>query len=351
MGQITGKIKRNRRRARIRRDLLRVGLVSLLLLSTLVIYACAAGSNRPAGGRPTESVGMHTQPDTEELTDTEPTDETGSQPTSDTGKDTEQESVSEKIPDAQAPVITGTKNITVELGGAVAYRKGVEVTDDSGEEITLQIDNSAVDLQKPGVYEVVYSATDSSGNTTQQRITVTVTEVAQVTEEEVHALADAVIAQVIKPGMTQYEQAEALWKWCRREIDYSFAAGKRTELDGAYEGLHDKKGDCWVYYATYALLLTRTGIENMCVARVGGASNHWWNLVNVGDGWYHCDASPRQLQDKFFKTFMQTDAQVAEYSIHYEKNNPGHPNYYGFDGALYPERGTEIIVENKYPEE
>ena len=37
--------------------------------------------------------------------------------------------------------------------------------------------------------------------------------------------------------------------------------------------------------------------------------------------------------------FMQTDAQIAEYT----KNHTKKPNYYTFDPDLYPERATEII--------
>ena len=68
-------------------------------------------------------------------------------------------------PDKVAPVITGTKDIEVYVGDAVSYKSGVSVTDNVDAKPELIIDNSKVDLTKPGVYEVTYTATDAAGNT------------------------------------------------------------------------------------------------------------------------------------------------------------------------------------------
>ena len=76
----------------------------------------------------------------------------------------------------------------------------------------------------------------------------------------------------------------------------------------------------------------------MEVRRVGGTSDHWWNLVNLGNGWYHCDSSPRRKKDTY-RCFMQTDIQIQAYT----DSRPEHPNYYVFDETLYPERATEIV--------
>lgn len=250
-------------------------------------------------------------------------------------------------PDVTAPTLEGVKNLTVEVGSNISYKKDVTVNDDRGS-CTLEIDTSEVDLNTIGTYEVVYKATDEAGNETAQTIVVTVVNAPEVTEEEIYQLADAVIASVITEGMTDYEKAQVLWDWCHYQIKYSYSAGDRGLLAGAYEGLHDKRGDCYAYYATYEVLLTRVGIPNMCVTRIGGNTNHWWNLVNVGDGWYHCDTSPRKLGHKY-RCFMQTDAQVAAYSDIYYELVPDHPNYFTFESELYPERATEIIVESSMP--
>lgn len=285
---------------------------------------------------------------TEELT--EGLTESESVETEDSQEDSTEPESTETVstePDVTPPVLEGVANQTVIVGENVSYKKGVTVSDDSGN-CTLEVDTSDVDLSTPGTYEVIYRAMDEAGNETSRIIVLTVTEPATVTEEEVYALADQVIASVTTEEMTRYEKAEALWKWCRKQISYSYSAGERGLIAGAYEGLHDRRGDCYAYYATYEVLLTRAGIENMCVTRISGNSNHWWNLVNVGDGWYHCDTSPRKKGHKF-RCFMQTDEQIAAYTEVHTQLYPDSPNYYTFEGELYPERSTEIIVETQIP--
>ena len=245
------------------------------------------------------------------------------------------------MPDTEPPVIEGAKNITVTLGDSISYRKGITVTDDSGEEITLEIDKSGVNPDQAGIYPVIYSATFSEGNTTSIEIVLTIEDPVPVSEEYVIQLADQLIAELTTPEMSTWDKAYTLWNWCRTNIRYSYSAGDRSSIyAGAYEGLHSRQGDCFAYYATYAVLLDRLGIQNTCVARVGGTSNHWWNLVNLGNGWYHCDCSPR-AKTHLYKCFMQTDAQLQEYTDFYTD----HPGYYNFDPTLYPDRETTVIFD------
>lgn len=245
----------------------------------------------------------------------------------------------EVLADTVPPVIAGVENITATVGNSISYRKNISVSDNSGGEVTLEIDNSKVDTSKPGTYTVYYRATDASGNVTTAEAKVVLKAAVTPTEAALTPYLDRVIAKVTNANMTKYEKAYALWNWCRHNIAYSYSSGNRETIwHGVYEGIYKRNGDCYAYYATYSALLTRCGIENKCVARVGGTSNHWWNLVNVGDGWYHCDASPRARGDSYL-CFMQTDAQVAEYTA----NNTNKPNYYTFDPSLYPERATTII--------
>ncbi|MBE5939245.1 MAG: DUF5011 domain-containing protein [Lachnospiraceae bacterium] len=250
--------------------------------------------------------------------------------------------------DVTPPVISGAEDITVEEGKSISYKKNVTVTDDMDEAVELVIDNSEVDLSTPGEYKVYYTATDSAGNKTEVVINVVVTKETGIDENEVYALADKVIAEVTNENMTLWQKTYKLWNWCRTHILYSTSAGDRTsEITGAYEGLKLRKGDCYAYYATYAVLLDRIGVENMKVARINGKTNHWWNLVNIGDGWYHCDSSPRTLGDPYM-CFMQTDAQLAAYTEAYTLLHPEKPNYFTFDPTAYPDRET-VIVYSGYP--
>lgn len=244
--------------------------------------------------------------------------------------------------DTTAPVIEGVCDKTVYVGETISYKKGVTVTDNSDGAVQLDIDSSEVDLDTVGQYAVTYTATDEAGNVTVEQITVTVIEMDEK-EAEVNRLADELIAELITEDMSKWDTCYKLWNWCRTKIKYSYSAGDRSSIyAGAYEGLHDRAGDCYAYYATFTVLLQKCGIETMEVRRVGGDSDHWWNLVNLGDGWYHCDSSPRKVGHTY-KCFMQTDAQIQAYTDYYTEK----PEYYTFDKSLYPERETTIVYDGK----
>lgn len=244
------------------------------------------------------------------------------------------------IIDTTAPVITGIDDFSVIAGEAISYKKDLELTDNANGEVALDINRESVDASVPGEYLVTYLATDASGNQTSVQITITVKDAAFAEkEQEVERLAEELFVDVLSDDMTKWDITYALWNWCRTKIAYSYSKGDRSSIvAGAYEGLHDRTGDCYAYYATFTYLLQKCDIETIEITRVGGTSNHWWNLVNLGDGWYHCDSSPRRKGDSY-RCFMQTDAQVQAYTDSY----PEHPNYYVFDESLYPERGTTIV--------
>ena len=229
----------------------------------------------------------------------------------------------------------------VRLGDSISYKTGISVTDNVDKDVQLVVDKSKVNTAAIGVYPVYYSATDAAGNTATAETAIHIHPQKEITEEDVLPMLDQIIAQVTTPEMATMDKMFALWEWCRTKIYYVSTAGDRSSLwAGAYEGIKNRKGDCFVYYATYSLFLDRLGVENMRVSRINGKSNHWWSLVNMGNGWYHCDSSPRAIGHKY-DCFMQTDAQLQEYNDFFVES----PNYYTFDTTLYPERATEIIFD------
>ena len=76
--------------------------------------------------------------------------------------------------DETAPEITGAEERVVFLGMEAGLLEGVTVTDDLDPEALLTVDDSKVDLETPGTYDVTYTAVDASGNETSVTTTVTV---------------------------------------------------------------------------------------------------------------------------------------------------------------------------------
>lgn len=228
--------------------------------------------------------------------------------------------------DSEPPVIEGAADLVIYVGDGVSYRKNVTVEDNCPEGLRLTVDNSGVNLKEPGVYPVVYTAVDAAGNTASVTVQLTVID-RLYTIDEVNALADAVLDKIITPEMTDRDKALAIYNYIRRNVGYINHSEKGDWVRAAYEGLAKRQGDCYVYASTAKALLTRAGIKNMDIAKIPTRREHYWNLVDVGDGWYHFDTTPRTDHTVFF---LWTDADLMAYSAQ-------HYNCHNYDRTLYPE--------------
>jgi len=267
-------------------------------------------------------------------------------------------------PDTQAPEILGARDLEVEVGGSISYREGVTVRDNVDSSVRLQIDAAAVNLQEEGLYHVVYSATDSSGNKAEVTVMVSVTEgegsneepgqtepplpplPEVITQEMVDEKADEILARIITEGMTQREQAWAVYRYVHDHIKYVGSSDKSDWLRGAYSGFAYGRGDCYNYFACAKALLTRLEIPNVDLERIPSSSRHYWQLVNVGEGWYHFDACwhPKSCP---MESFLITEAEARAYT---ERVSAVRENYYVYDYEACP---VEVagMPEEKAPEQ
>ena len=222
--------------------------------------------------------------------------------------------------DITPPVIEGQLDKVVYVNQSVSYKAGVVVTDNVDEEVELQIDSSKVNLSEPGEYTVVYLATDSMGNADLKEGTITVIE-QQYSEEDVYALADEVLSTIITDDMSDYDKAHAIYTWVKGNMGYSESTDRGDWLKGAYDGLKNRHGDCYNYFAVSKALLTRAGIKNEDIEIIPTATrHHYWNVIDCGEGWRHFDTTPRV--DKSFKGFYLTDEELMAYSdMHYHSHN------------------------------
>lgn len=249
------------------------------------------------------------------------------------GNTTELPAVLELIPDTQAPVITGVKDIVMYVGDTVSYRSGVTVTDDKDTNPTLEVDSSQADLSAAGTYEIVYIATDAAGNTTKVTAELEVHEKEEdfVDLETIYAMADDILEEIITPEMTTREQAEAVYKWIRQNMSYNADPEERDWPQAAYWMMKRRYGDCYNYFSLCKLMMERLGIPNIDVVKVKnfpGDSMHYWSLVSVdgGETWYHYDATPRIGGGDFC---LVTDAYMDAFSA-------GYRNCFNRDKSLYP---------------
>ena len=250
------------------------------------------------------------------------------------GNTTEIDSEVEVIEDTEAPVIDGVAPLEGFIGDAVSYKSEITVTDNCDKEVELEVDNSDVDTETAGTYDVRYTATDRAGNTAEAETTITMKEKPEdyVEPEEVYAEADEVLAEITTDDMTLKEKARAIYDWCRSNIGYISTSEKDSWTNGAHQGFTQHQGDCFVFFATAKALLTQAEIPNIDVEKSDTShSRHYWSLIDCGDGWYHFDTTPRTGGGEFF---MLTDEELLDYSA-------SHDNSHIFDQSLYPATPTE----------
>lgn len=218
-------------------------------------------------------------------------------------------------PDTEPPVIEGEDQHVVYIGDTVSFRKCVTVTDNKDENVKLEVDSSSVNLNKEGSYTVIYKATDSSGNTAVKEVEFIVEEKPQhvIEQEKVDQTADQILDSIFEEGMTPREKARAIYDWVRGNLRYDGNYENNTDwVKAAFDGFQSRRGDCYVYFGVTKALLNRAELENLDIVKKGGG--HYWSMVNLGEGWYHYDTTPRKTGGEFF---MMTDAELEAYSNKY----------------------------------
>lgn len=226
----------------------------------------------------------------------------------------------------EAPQIVGATNIMVMEGETPDYLQGVRAQDAQGNSLELHVDATGVDIATPGSYTLTYSAVDAAGNTAQQTIGVTVL---NTTETEVNVQVDDVLSGILTDAMGGREKARAIFNWITENLRYTPQGDRGSVYTSAGQALTLGRGDCYNFYALAEVMLKRAGIETVGVKRVEANTCHYWNLVNLGDGWYHFDTCPTP---EAFDGFLFGEAQAQQFT---QQMGDGW-RYYEYDPSLYP---------------
>jgi len=249
------------------------------------------------------------------------------------GNETRLEAVLTLEVDTEPPKIYGVQDTVVYLNTPVAYKKGVYVVDNRDTDIEVSVDSSKVNIKKVGSYKVIYTATDASGNSTSREVTYTVKEKPAdlIDPEIVEEMAREILAIIITDDMTLKEKALAIYKYVNKNVYYLGGRHSDDLITEAYYAFKKDPGDCYTFFAASDILLNMAGIPNIRVERLRyeGETNHYWHMINCGDGWYHFDACIHKPE---FFSFMLTDAEAEAYS----RQKGPNAYYYRHDKSKYP---------------
>ena len=140
------------------------------------------------------------------------------------------------INDQQPPVITGTKDLSIQMGEGVSYRSGVSVSDNCHSKVTLEVDSSLVKSDVEGEYPVYYIATDGAGNVTtvEVRLYVYANRI-QVTKEMLFDLLAPVAAENVSSRASVEEKIRQIYDYVYYHIYYTSHSDKRDWIRAAYD--------------------------------------------------------------------------------------------------------------------
>lgn len=227
--------------------------------------------------------------------------------------------------DTEPPVIEAPAQIIVVKGDTVLYKKQVTINDNRDGQITdFEIDNSSVNLDKLGSYNVTYTASDKNGNKASKKVLVTVTsKEAEEAKADADKLAKEILDDLINDSMTNQEKLKKIYYYVRN--CYTYVATHEGNIDDyyvdAYNGLKTKRGDCYVVNAMARILLDNCGIETIgVIIRDGNDTiDHISFMADTGDGWYHYCAFKKKSGLEIYKW---TDSQfVAHCASSYHNSN------------------------------
>lgn len=246
------------------------------------------------------------------------------------------------IEDTTPPVFKTVPELSAYVGEAIAYRKGLVVTDNCGGAVDIQVDASAVDPNTPGDYTVSFTATDESGNVSWASTVIHVYE-NQITEEELNAKIDGVIAQIITPDMDKEAQLRAVYRYVYDHIAYTSDSDKSDWIRAAHDALFmTGSGDCFNYFAAAIAFCRRLGIDYREIERTPGAAEgtHFWIMVNIGTTeeprWYHFDCTHLRASYSHSGCLL-TDQQIKAF-------NRFRAGFYAYDQSKYPATDKTIIT-------
>ena len=125
---------------------------------------------------------------------------------------------------------------------------------------------------------------------------------------EFHEMTDAILAEV-DPTMSDWEKVAFVHDYVALHYDYDHD----LEIYDAYAMLKTGIGVCQAYSLLTRYLLKELGIECECVSCKG--LNHEWNIVKIGNSWYHMDVTWDDRDDKGFYGQVSHDYFLASDSF------------------------------------
>ncbi|MGI6084447.1 MAG: transglutaminase domain-containing protein [Acetivibrionales bacterium] len=112
-------------------------------------------------------------------------------------------------------------------------------------------------------------------------------------QDELEKKVRFILAQIIKPDMTDYQKELAVHDYLVKNCDYDMKGFEKNRISDesftAYGALCLGVAVCEGYSEAASILLNRSGVETRIITGKSKGTGHAWNLVKIDGEWYHLD--------------------------------------------------------------
>ena len=161
----------------------------------------------------------------------------------------------------------------------------------------LELAQSIADINGRNIYRVKSISCAQSGSAQARALTVTYPQdtmfVIPNTDEDARAIAEAVVDDLIRPGMSDYDIALTLHDYLVLHCEYNsarYGTGIRHMAHDAFGALAIGDAVCEGYALAYEMLMETAGIPCEYVSGYANGA-HGWNIVQIDGAWYHVDTT------------------------------------------------------------
>ncbi len=246
------------------------------------------------------------------------------------------------------------------VGENIAFRELVDAYDESGS-VTIDVDNSKLNKDKVGKYEITYIATDAAGNKKELDVTVVVTKQEYSYSKLMTEVGKKAVVLGIDKSMSTEQKIRKIYAYVNKRETVTFtnesnipninrSNWKTDWVEEAARTLESGQGDCYSYYSLSKAFFEYFGIENEGIQRdfiSNEAGTHFWSVVNIGTKdtpiWYYYDST--RLGGKFADGGTNACLVTLQKLRGYK---PGDSDvtydFYKFNPANYPTASTKELV-------
>lgn len=163
-------------------------------------------------------------------------------------------------------------------------------------------------------------------------------------EEYVDKEIDRILAKIIKPGMSVTARIKAIHDYIVSNIAYDETLVEHS----AYAGLAKGTTVCQGYAMLAYKMLKRVGIENRLIEGYAGDQLHLWNIVKIGNRWFHLDCTwddptPDEPGRVLYSYFIISDEQISRSHSWIRAHYPRCFTHFSEDGVPV-EKDTDAVV-------